>query len=727
MRCARLAFGMAVLVAPGNALGWSGDTWAPITRATIKANADQMIDSTWVPKNTFTNYQYGSTYKTYTKGVTYKGIAYSQNNPQENWSQFYNLVTNTAGGSVGYGNDCSGFVSICWKLPARYTTSTFESKLGTYWISLGAIGSSASVPLIMGDAINRASSHIILFLNYEGSGIRSMEQTPDNAQRRLWSYSSLANYRPIRRLEILDAPAISGDGLSRVVDTGKPVTLSISATGTAPLQYQWRFKGANISGATSDRLTISAAQPANAGDYVCVVTNTSGSVTSKVTSLTVYPRQETVFLDTFDTDTQANWTVNKSSSDTRVFFNYDYSSMGIPAAPNATWGSTRGVRMEANISGGAVAALSLSPKIQSFSGDYRLRFDMWINVNGPLPAGGTGSTEFLTGGIGTAGNRVQWTGAGSTADGFWFSVSGEGGAGDTSTSTGDYCGYIGPSLQNPASGFYMAGTDTSAKGNSHSYYIAAFPAGSAPPAWQQANYAQQTGSTAAGTAGLRWREVIIARYGSTVEWSIDGIKLASITNAAATAGNVFIGYWDNYASISDNSNLSFGLVDNVRVEVPVSAPIITAHPEDASVWAGSDASFSVSATGTAPLSYYWRFNGTNLPNTNADTYMRTNAQMVDAGLYSVLVSNIAGVALSSEGMLRVVQPAPPVLEGISTLPEGRLQLKLLCIPGHYAIESSTNLAQWIEVTNFVTSGAITHDMDMDTNAIRKFFRARLVQ
>src|SRR5512135_1722055 len=119
--------GIELLLLPCAALAWSGDTWGNITRATIKANADLMIDSTWAPANTFTNYQYSGSYRTYYQGTTYTGVAYSQNNPQENWAEFRNAVANTSGGSVGYGNDCSGFVSICWKLPLREVTGTFES------------------------------------------------------------------------------------------------------------------------------------------------------------------------------------------------------------------------------------------------------------------------------------------------------------------------------------------------------------------------------------------------------------------------------------------------------------------------------------------------------------------------------------------------------------------------------------------------------------------------
>ena len=103
--------------------------------------------------------------------------------------------------------------------------------------------------------------------------------------------------------------------------------------------------------------------------------------------------------------------------------------MGIPSAPNSTGGTTKGLKLEANMTLGVVAALSLSPIGQSFSGNYRLHFDMWINANGLFPAGGNGSTEGLTAGVGTAGNRVEWNGSGTTADGVWFLVDGEGGAG----------------------------------------------------------------------------------------------------------------------------------------------------------------------------------------------------------------------------------------------------------------------------------------------------------
>ncbi len=638
MRRAFIGLLLTALAAPGTVSGWSGDAWASISRATIKANADLMINSTWVPKNSFTNWQYGSTSQPYTKGVTYKGVAYTQTNPQQNWPEFADAVANTAGGSVGYGNDCSGFASMCWRLRGRHTTATFESQLGTYWTSLGETGSSASVALLVGDAINRGNSHIILFLNYDGTGIRSMEQTPDNAQRRAWSYSALAKYRPIRRLQLTDAPTITGDGLAWAVDAGKPLALTINASGASTLRYQWRFNGSNLSGATTSRLNL-VAQLTNAGNYLCVVTNTLGGATSKVSAVIVYPPQSTVFLDRFDTNSADKWFVNQSSGDTRVTFNYDYSSMGIPSAPGSEGGTTRGVRMEANMTAGAVAAVSLSPKNQSFSGDHRLRFNFWINANGPLPGGGTGSTEHLTAGLGTAGNRIQWGAAGSVADGVWFALDGEGGASDTSTTSGDFMIYNGSTLQTPASGYYQAGSDNAAKGNAHPYYTAAFPGGLTTPAAQRTSHPQQTGVTAAGSPGFAWHEAVIARRGGSVDWIVDGVRLGTVPAASLAASNIFVGYWDVFASVSDNASVSFGLVDNVRIEVPAVAPRIA----------------------------------------------RMNAQ-----------------------------------------PGGAYQLEVGCAPGRYALDASTNLVHWEEVTTFIGNGSSVRYTDPATNSPGRFYRLRVL-
>jgi Fibronectin type III domain len=279
-------------------------------------------------------------------------------------------------------------------------------------------------------------------------------------------------------------------------------------------------------------------------------------------------RTQMLFLDNFDSDSAANWVLNSSSPNCRATFNYDYAADGIPSAPNSTNGTTRGLKLEANISAGVIAAINLSPVGQIFGGDYRLRFDLWMNQNGPFPAGGVGSTQHGTAGIGTAGNHVQWTNAASAADGVWFAADGEGQATDApaTASLSDFEVFRGTSRQAATSGVFAAGTASNSRGNGNAYYATTFPGGQTAPALQSATWPQQTGGLAVGTIGFGWRDVVINKSGNTVDWTINGLKIATIANANLTSSNIFVGLWDAFASVSDNTNLSFALFDNVRVE-----------------------------------------------------------------------------------------------------------------------------------------------------------------
>jgi lysyl endopeptidase len=83
------------------------------------------------------------------------------------------------------------------------------------------------------------------------------------------------------------APAITAQPQNQTRCVGQSVTFSVTATGTAPLSYQWRKGGGNISGATSSSYTIGAVGTGDAGSFDCVVTNGCGSATSSAATLTV--------------------------------------------------------------------------------------------------------------------------------------------------------------------------------------------------------------------------------------------------------------------------------------------------------------------------------------------------------------------------------------------------------------------------------------------------------
>ena len=507
---------------------------------------------------------------------------------------------------------------------------------------------------------------------------------------------------------------------SRVIDSGSNATFTATAGGTAPLSYQWNLNSVSVPGATNLTINIASAQASNSGTYTLIVSNNAGAVTGSPLTLIVFPPQVTVFSDNFDSNTATNWMVNRSSTDTFVAFNYNYAALGVPSAPNSTNGTTLGVQLKANLTQGVVSALSISPIGQSFAGDYRLHFDAWINVNGPFPGGGASSTEYLSAGIGTAGNRAEWTGSGSTADGYYFTADGDGGVSATSTTFGDYSGYHGTTWENAASGIYAAGS----LDNANVYYETIFPVGQAAPALQKADYSQQTGNLSTGTFGLAWHDVIVSRRGSTVNWAVDGVLFATFTNATFTASNVFVGFWDPFASLTDNTNLSFGLVDNLRVEVPATLPIFTLNPLSQTVPLGTNVTFTAAATGLPSPVYQWDFNGTNISGANSSNHPIASVSQGNVGTYSVIVSNSAGSVTSSNAVLALVPPSAAQFTTAALQSDNTLQLNFTGNPyWTYTIQTSTDLVNWSIVTNLATTnGIFSYDAGSVTNSPQQFFR-----
>jgi endonuclease/exonuclease/phosphatase family metal-dependent hydrolase len=113
------------------------------------------------------------------------------------------------------------------------------------------------------------------------------------------------------------------------------------------------------------------------------------------------------------------------------------------------------------------------------------------------------------------------------------------------------------------------------------------------------------------------------------------------------------------------------------------APIISQHPVSTSAIEGGAATFIAAATGTAPLSFQWKFN--NAPISGATNTSLTLLSLTTnaAGQYSLTVTNAAGSATSSEATLKVIQPNA----------SGTLSLVHYNVKGNFASDWSTNAAQ----------------------------------
>jgi len=96
------------------------------------------------------------------------------------------------------------------------------------------------------------------------------------------------------------------------------------------------------------------------------------------------------------------------------------------------------------------------------------------------------------------------------------------------------------------------------------------------------------------------------------------------------------------------------------------APTILAQPVDFSAPVSSQAVFSVTAVGAAPLAYQWMKNGTNISGATAATYVIPAVAYSNAGSYSVQVTNVYNAVVSSSALLTVT--ASPQAPSISSQP-----------------------------------------------------------
>ncbi|HRT19032.1 MAG TPA: PKD domain-containing protein, partial [Candidatus Hydrogenedentes bacterium] len=154
-------------------------------------------------------------------------------------------------------------------------------------------------------------------------------------------------------------------------------------------------------------------------------------------------------------------------------------------------------------------------------------------------------------------------------------------------------------------------------------------------------------ATGSWPLSFQWRKDAASISGATLSQYV----IANVLNSYEGAYTCYV--WNMAGSVTSNAAL-------LTVNDP---PLITAHPQSLTVTAGSSASFSVAANGTAPLSYQWKKNGTDISGATSSAYSIASAQTADSGSYACVVSNMAGSATSNGATLTVNAAAqPPVAD-----------------------------------------------------------------
>ena len=175
------------------------------------------------------------------------------------------------------------------------------------------------------------------------------------------------------------APTISSEPANETVTTGQTATFTVTASGTAPLSYQWQKNGADISGATSSTYTTPATTTSDSGStFDVVVSNSAGTASSNAATLTVNAT----------TANSSGWTYVQDSIDT--FCNAGASSCTIqtgtflPTVSGSIWAvllTTNNNVTIASVTGGG-GTWTLCPNCHVFNSTLSRNEDIAYNLTG---------------------------------------------------------------------------------------------------------------------------------------------------------------------------------------------------------------------------------------------------------------------------------------------------------------------------------------------------------
>jgi hypothetical protein len=207
------------------------------------------------------------------------------------------------------------------------------------------------------------------------------------------------------------------------------------------------------------------------------------------------------------------------------------------------------------------------------------------------------------------------------------------------------------------------------------------------------------------------------------QWNFGGLPIAEATGSSFAVTNVQSTNAGNYSV--EVINVAGQVTSSNAALVVNVPPDITTHPQGQTVKAGTNATFTVSATGEAPLSYQWRFNATDIPGATVSAFTVNNVQITNAGEYAVTVTNLAGAAYSSPAILTVLPLVPIEFTSITILGDKRVRLAGHGDEGTYMIEFATSITNWRELFSVPNTDGTFECIDGETNAVRRFYRARI--
>jgi len=454
-------------------------------------------------------------------------------------------------------------------------------------------------------------------------------------------------------------PAIVTQPKGRSVPVSLPTTFNATASGGAPLSYQWQLNGTNLSGATSNNYTNPAVTTNDVGAYQLVVTNSVGVVTSSVAMLTIGP--------------VAAWGNNSLGQAlpppglTNVIAISGGSTFSLALKGDGTvvaWGAGPGTNVPAGlnnivaISAGSTFGLAVRSDgiVQAWGSGTGTNVPLTLS-NAVLVAGASSHGMALR----AEGMVVDWgtdrkvsppiglSKVVSIADGIGFSV--------VARADGTVVSWGAPGVQTAAFPLNvppgLSNVVSVAAGSAYALALKSdgriVPWGASTSTNIPANATNIVAIASASGAdqgagfnlGLRSNGLVVA-------WGLNSSGQTNVPPALSNVVAIAAGTSHGLALVSDGS------------------PLILRPPVGGTAFSGSRFALNSVVSGQTPLALAWTLGAIGNGATNT-SYIISNAQPADTGSYQIIASNALGVATSVPAPVTVVDSAPFVLTQITNL------------------------------------------------------------
>jgi hypothetical protein len=503
----------------------------------------------------------------------------------------------------------------------------------TYRIEFYASPNSADAKTFLGATnVVTSATGVALFNIFLPTGILTNQYVTATATDSSGDTSELSASKAVT---CYAAPLIVSGPQSQTVTQGMNVALSVVLAGTPPFSYQWQLAGQNIAGATNSTLAFTNVQLNQAGNYQATFANAVGSATTAPALLIV------VLPTTTNSPTMQSLVVHLTFDQGLT----DSSGRGNHAAAVGA----------PNFVPGFIGAQAFNPFTQNGTNNYatfKTPSDLFFGATNDfsiafwarLPTNGWSGSSYFEPPFICNKNFDTYANVG------WTLAAGPGGRFEWNYSEGTAINYFGPggTFGNPT---WHHVAVTFHRGGNGIAYVDGVPVStnSIAPGGQTIDSGLPTNIGNDGTGAYP------ATYGYFT--NIFGIP----TNGL---GMDDLGIWRRallpteigaiYNAGLAGQDLSTVTTANLTTTV---LPRITQQPVNLQLNAGSNATFSVTASGPAPFGYQWFGNGLPIAGANGASLVLSNVQLAQASSYFVLLTNPAASLTSAVATLTV--DAPP--------------------------------------------------------------------